>query len=66
MNESRKPKGPEHDDRESAKTLTERADHLLDDNQVVHYRLNELVAGITDDNRHDVIDFGEPVGREAW
>ncbi|WP_420428560.1 AbrB/MazE/SpoVT family DNA-binding domain-containing protein [Kordiimonas sp.] len=26
--------------------------------------LEELVAGITDDNRHDDIDFGKPVGQE--
>lgn len=30
------------------------------------YTLDELVAGITDGNRHDVIDFGPPVGREVW
>jgi len=34
--------------------------------QVVKYDLDELVAGISDDNRHDLIDFGEPVGLEAW
>lgn len=26
--------------------------------------LEELVAGITDDNRHDDLDFGKPVGQE--
>ena len=26
--------------------------------------LEELVAGITDDNRHDETDWGEPVGKE--
>jgi len=25
-----------------------------------------LVAGITDHNRHDAVDMGSPVGREAW
>jgi antitoxin MazE len=30
------------------------------------YDLDELVAGITDDNVHDAISFGEPVGKEAW
>lgn len=30
------------------------------------YDLAELVAGITPENRHDTIDFGDPVGREAW
>jgi hypothetical protein len=32
--------------------------------------LDMLVAGITDENRHDLIDWGPPVGREftgdAW
>jgi antitoxin MazE len=28
--------------------------------------IEELVAEITDDNRHDETDWGEPVGNEAW
>jgi antitoxin MazE len=28
--------------------------------------LEELVKGITDENRHDEIDFGPPVGNEVW
>lgn len=28
--------------------------------------LEALVSGITDDNRHDEIDFGRPVGKESW
>lgn len=27
--------------------------------------LDRLIAGMTEDNRHDEIDFGAPVGREA-
>ena len=30
------------------------------------YRLEDLVAGITKANRHAAVDFGAPVGREAW
>lgn len=30
------------------------------------YTLEELVAGITEDNIHEEIDFGPPVGREVW
>lgn len=30
------------------------------------YDLAALVAGITDDNRHDPVDAGAPVGRESW
>ena len=28
--------------------------------------IEELVAEITDGNRHDEIDWGEPAGNEAW
>lgn len=31
-----------------------------------HYSLADLVAQITDDNRHELIDWGPPVGREVW
>ncbi len=30
------------------------------------YDLATLVEAITPDNLHDAIDFGEPVGKEAW
>ena len=30
------------------------------------YTLDELLAGITDENRHDEIETGGPVGREVW
>jgi antitoxin MazE len=30
------------------------------------YTLDELVAGITPDNRHEEIDWGPSVGNEAW
>jgi antitoxin MazE len=30
------------------------------------YTLDELVAGITPENRHEEIDFGPPVGKEVW
>ncbi len=30
------------------------------------YDLADLIAGITDANRHDPADFGPPVGQEAW
>lgn len=28
--------------------------------------LEELVAGITPENRHEATDWGPPVGREVW
>ena len=30
------------------------------------YDIAELVAGITEENRHGLIDMGPPVGKEAW
>ena len=30
------------------------------------YTLEELVDGITDDNRHEEVDWGRPVGNEVW
>jgi antitoxin MazE len=30
------------------------------------YSIDDLVAGITPDNRHDETDWGPPVGNEAW
>jgi antitoxin MazE len=30
------------------------------------YDVGGLIAGITDENRHDAVDVGRPVGREAW
>lgn len=30
------------------------------------YTLDELVAGITDENRHDEVETAESVGNEAW
>ena len=30
------------------------------------YTLDELLTGITDENRHDEIETGGPVGREVW
>lgn len=29
-------------------------------------RLDDLVAGITDENRHGETDWGAPVGKEEW
>jgi len=31
-----------------------------------HYDLDALVAGITDDNRHEPVEMGKPIGQEAW
>ena len=30
------------------------------------YELEELVAGITPNNRHGETDWGQPVGKETW
>jgi antitoxin MazE len=31
-----------------------------------HYAIDALVAGITEENRHDPVDMGRPVGDEVW
>jgi antitoxin MazE len=42
------------------------------DNQVIlrpvksSFTLEQLVAGITDDNLHGEVDTGAPVGKESW
>ena len=30
------------------------------------YDLGELLRGITKKNRHEVVDFGPPAGKEVW
>lgn len=30
------------------------------------YALDELVGEITDENRHEEVDTGDPVGNEVW
>lgn len=37
---------------------------VLTPKQCREYRLDELVKGITRQNLHDELDFGEPVGHE--
>ena len=34
--------------------------------QPTHYDLDTLIAAITDENRHDPVDMGKPVGNEVW
>lgn len=34
--------------------------------QVSRYNLDDLVAAITDHNRHEQIDLGERTGQEVW
>jgi hypothetical protein len=29
-------------------------------------KLQDLLAKVTDENRHEEVDWGPPVGREAW
>jgi antitoxin MazE len=43
---------------EEGKIVLEPAQH--------EYRLEDMVAGITRRNLHAAVDFGAPVGREAW
>ena len=34
--------------------------------RVPQYRLEELLAEVTDDNLHEETDWGEPEGKEVW
>ena len=34
--------------------------------QPARHDLDAMVAGITDENRHDPADFGKQAGREIW
>jgi antitoxin MazE len=38
---------------------------VIDPVRPAEYTLAALIAGITDENRHDEIDFGSPVGKEV-
>ncbi len=53
-------------DREPGRLHAGEALDRVDDTEVVHYDLDELISGITEENRHDLIDWGDPVGREVW
>jgi antitoxin MazE len=46
---------------EDGKVVIEKASNALDEPT-----LEELIAGITPDNRHEAIDWGPPVGKEIW
>jgi antitoxin MazE len=39
---------------------------VIEPAQRKEYDLAELVKGITPKNRHEAVDFGEPVGKEVW
>ena len=39
---------------------------IIEPIQEVSYDLAMLVAAITDENRHESVDMGPPVGRELW
>jgi antitoxin MazE len=32
----------------------------------LRYDIEALVAGITDENRHEPVDMGKPLGKEVW
>ena len=39
---------------------------IIEPIQEVAYDLATLVAGITDENRHEPVETGPPAGREVW
>ncbi|EKE9051062.1 AbrB/MazE/SpoVT family DNA-binding domain-containing protein [Salmonella enterica] len=32
----------------------------------IEFKLDDLLAKITPDNKHDLLEWGEPVGKEIW
>ncbi len=39
---------------------------IIEPIRTVQHDLDVLVAGITDENRHEAVETGPPVGRETW
>lgn len=39
---------------------------VIESLQPMHNDLDALIAGITDENRHDPVDMGPLAGKEAW
>lgn len=39
---------------------------LIPTAKVKKYSLKELVAGITKENKHELYDWGKPMGKEVW
>ncbi|MCX2563002.1 AbrB/MazE/SpoVT family DNA-binding domain-containing protein [Acetobacter thailandicus] len=39
---------------------------IIEPVRTVPLKLEDLVSGITDENRHDETDFGSSVGGESW
>lgn len=46
--------------------VTERGDEIVISSGRSKLTLEQLVAGITEENRHDETDWGPPVGNEVW
>jgi antitoxin MazE len=38
----------------------------VSDAKIKKYSLKELVAGITKENKHELYDWGKPMGKEVW
>ena len=41
------------------------SENIIEPCDKVEYKLDDLVAGMTEENRHDEVSFGTPVGKEA-
>lgn len=58
--------------KEARVALGDRLELKTEDGKIVlestqrEYRLQDMLAAITKENRHALMDFGAPVGREAW
>lgn len=54
--------------REGSVVEIEEADGMITIRSVAprEYALDELVSGITEENRHEEVETGEPTGNEVW
>jgi antitoxin MazE len=58
--------------KEAHVALGDRLDLTMQDGKIVlepaqrEYRLQDMLAGITKRNLHATVDFGAPLGSEAW
>jgi antitoxin component of MazEF toxin-antitoxin module len=51
---------------DSTKLMAEDRGHVDVSSTDQELNLEDLIAGVTEENRHPEIDFGAPVGKEKW
>jgi antitoxin MazE len=54
------------EDGSEVEVIAERGRIIIRPPGLAHYSLADLVAQVTDENRHELVEWGPPVGREFW